>query len=395
MGVFSVNENHFGLGSLPEVEMNEAYTTGVDMAIALVECKQNEFAVLQAGIKQDMIAAVTEDLEEREAINEATASELGAKIKEILKKLLEKIKSIFHAFMAKVNSFFVDGEKMFKKYSGEIAKKNFADFKLKVREFKRDKFNNLVKSSTAGNSYKFNFPNLLGYTDDQINDAMESDKLTESGLAMTFTDDANKAMSIDDDLGNLDKEVEEYCFDDAETKDDWSSTTIISSNWIGGLLNTKKFIEDIEKNNKSVENLLQKLLNDIDKEIKKVSGTVGKAGATHTVTQKQITFGGDGAKSKYDNNVGNDANASVGGGDNDEVKTTKLKSLVYVQSYVSRYQTIQIKAQNARLSCAKKAMAQAKKIFAAAVAYNPKKENYDFYTAVAESEEFDAAMALE
>ena len=40
-------------------------------------------------------------------------------------------------------------------------------------------------------------------------------------------------------------------------------------------------------------------------------------------------------------------------------------------------------------------MAQAKKIFAAAVAYNPKKENYDFYTAVAESEEFDAAMALE
>ena len=40
-------------------------------------------------------------------------------------------------------------------------------------------------------------------------------------------------------------------------------------------------------------------------------------------------------------------------------------------------------------------MAQARKIFAAAVAYNPKKEDYDYYTAVGESAEFEAIMAME
>ena len=394
MGVFSVNENHFNLGGLPEVEMNEAYTTGVDMAIALVECKQNEFAVLQAGIKQDMCAAVCEDLEERETLNEATVSELGAKIKEILKKLLEKIKSIFHAFMAKVNSFFIDGEEMFKKYSGEIAKKNFSDFKLKVREFKRDKFNDLIKT-TLDTTVTIEYDNVSSLTDEELNELMENDKLAEVAIEAVFTDAACKAMSIDYDLGNLEKEVEDYCFEDSEKKDDWSSATIISANWIGGLLTTKKFIEDIEKTNKSVETKIAKLLNDIDKDLRKVAGTVGKDNSSYNVATRTITIkGGDGSKADY--SVGKaDTKASVAANNRDKTKINKVRSITLLQAKVSKYQIVQIKAQNARLSCAKKAMAQAKKIFAAAVAYNPKKENYDFYTAVAESEEFDAAMALE
>lgn len=391
MGVFSVNENHFGLGSLPEVEMNEAYTTGVDMAIALVECKQNEFAVLQAGIKQDMIAAVTEDLEEREAINEATASDVVNKVKEILKKLLEKLKSIFHAFMAKINSFFMDSQELFKTYSGEIAKKNFSDFKLKVREFKREKFNKLLATQTVSG-----VPKAANVSDEKLQDLMENDKLTEMAFKFVFTKEANQALSIDDDLGNMEKEIEDYCFEDAETKDDFTSSTIISSDWIGGLLNTKKFIEDIEKNNKSMENGIQKMLNSIDKDIKKIAGAIGKKdSAAYTTSKVSIARGGDGQKATFSKAeaTGNTnrmlANAS------DEDKTKLLKGATFIQACTSRYQTVCIKAQNARLNCAKKAMAQAKKIFAAAVAYNPKKENFDFYTAVAESEEFDAVMAME
>lgn len=387
MGVFSVNENHFGLGSLPEVEMNEAYTTGVDMAIALVECKQNEFAVLQAGIKQDMIAAVTEDLEEREAINEATASDLLSKAKEILKKLIEKIKSIFHAFMAKVNSFFMDGEELFKKYSGEIAKKNFSDFKLKVREFKRAKFNNLIETTDLVAS-------AISVKDDsKYQEALESDKLTEKALKVVFTSAALKEMSIDDDLGNLEKEVEGYCFEDSETKDDFTSAGIISSDWIGGLLNTKKFIENIEKTNKSVETQLEKALSKLDKETRKIAGTIGKAGASYTAQNYTVSTADDGEKASL--KASNNKAMSVAGKDGDTEKTNAVKAAAYIQALLSKMQTVQIKAQNARLNCAKKAMAQAKKIFAAAVAYNPKKENFDFYTAVAESEEFDAVMAME
>lgn len=391
MGVFSVNENHFGLGSLPEVEMNEAYTTGVDMAIALVECKQNEFAVLQAGIKQDMIAAVTEDLEEREAINEATASEVVNKVKEILKKLLEKLKSIFHSFMAKINSFFMDSQELFKKYSGEIAKKNFSDFKLKVREFKREKFNKLLNTGVV----RF-IPTATDKTDEELQDAMENDKLTELAFNNVFTLNAKKELSIDDDLGNMEKEIEDYCFEDAETKDDFTSSSIITLDWIGGLLNTKKFIDDIEKNNKSMENGIQKTLNSLDKDIKKIAGAIGKKDTAEYKTHgSELTRNGDGKKASLSQYENNSNPSKMMKGADDTAKTKLLRGATYQQAIVSRYQTVCIKAQNARLNCAKKAMAQAKKIFAAAVAYNPKKENFDFYTAVAESEEFDAVMAME
>lgn len=390
MGVFSVNENHFGLGSLPEVEMNEAYTTGVDMAIALVECKQNEFAVLQAGIKQDMIAAVTEDLEEREAINEATASDLLSKAKEILKKLIEKIKGIFHSFMAKINSFFMDSQELFKKYSGEIAKKNFSDFKLKVREFKLDKFNGLLDTTTVANTaYGVDVDN-----EDNYQKALENDVLTEKAIERVFSPAARKDLSIDDDLGNMEKEIEDYCFDDSETKDDFTSATIITSNWIGGLLNTKKFIENIEKTNKSTESRLEKLLANLDKETRKIAGTIGKDGTGYTAKNYALKRAKDGEKASIDDTA-SAAKMSVIAGASPEAKTKAVKVAAYIQAAMSRFQTVQIKAQNARLNCAKKAMAQAKKIFAAAVAYNPKKENFDFYTAVAESEEFDAVMAME
>ena len=98
MGVFSINESHFNIGSLPEVGMNEDYTTGTDMCVALYETKMNEYAVLEAGIKQDVVAAMCEDYDERLAINEATASGVIGKVKEILTKLLEKLKT--NAFVA-------------------------------------------------------------------------------------------------------------------------------------------------------------------------------------------------------------------------------------------------------------------------------------------------------
>ena len=392
MGVFSM-ASPYESNAYENVEMNEAYTTGVDMAIALAECRQNEFAVLQAGIKQDMIAAVTEDYEERIAINEATASDLISKTKEILKKLLEKIKSIFHSFMAKLNSFFMDSEEMFKKYSGEIAKKNFSDFKLKVREFKRSKFNDLIATTTV----RFWLDKRIDIsTDDKLHDAMESDKLNEAALKRVFTDAALKAMSIDDDLGNMEKEIEDYCFEESETKDDFTSSTIITADWIGGLLNTKKFIENIEKTNKSTERLIAKAIATIDKDIKKISGLIGKkdtaAYATHV---NVVTRPADGEKAKYNSRETKRAEGIVAQNANDSAKIKMLRGATLAQAQASRFQTVQVKAQNARLSCAKKAMAQAKKIFAAAVAYNPKKENYDLYMAIAESEEFDAVMAME
>ena len=406
MGVFSINESHFNIGDLPEVEMNENYSTGTDMAIALVEARENEFAVLQAGIKQDMIAAMCEDYDERLTINEATAGGVMAKVKEILKKLLEKLKSLFHSFMAKMNSFFMDSNEFYKKYSAEIAKKPLRDFEIKARKFDRTKFNGLIKKeiklkSDIDNSGHYYDKHIDVSSDEKYEKETEKDKIGELVIGMIFEDKAIKEMSIDEDFGNVAKEIEDYVFEDAEKHDNLSGSTIVTSDWIGKLLSEKKFISDIEKVNKSSEKAIAKLIKEIDKDITKMAGTVG--------TDKEYTSKSHIAR--ISQNVNTKSNyATIGKTGNFEkpyqitgaasdAKSARVSTMMrhasYNQAVASAFQDCMIKAQNARLACAKKAVAQAKKIFAAAVAYNPKKEDYDFYTAVGEAAEFEAMMVME
>lgn len=400
MGVFSINESHFNIGALPEVEMNEDYKTGVDMAIALVESRENEFAVLQAGIKQDMMAAMCEDYDERLAINEATASGVLGKVKEILTKLLEKIKGIFHAFMTKINSFFMDSNKFFKKYSSEIAGKNLTDFKVKAREFHLDRFNGFIDKTarTFGQPAKGTITAWKNKTTDEISREMDSDKLGKEALSLVFDLNHLGKMSIDEDFGNLAKEVEDYLFEEAEEMDNLNGSKIVTDDWIGGLLSTKNFISNIEKTNQATENKLKKMIAELGKDITGVAGTVGtnktyKAKA-HTITFKDDQdYRKDGSKTTYssDETKGTYINDTT----SKEVKEAILKYTAYEQARATKFQDCMIKAQNVRLACAKKAVAQARKIFAAAVAYNPKKEDYELYTAVGESAEFEAMMAME
>lgn len=394
MGVFSINESHFNLGSI-EVEMNEDYKTGVDMAIALVESRENEFAVLQAGIKQDMMAAMCEDYDERLAINEATASGVFGKIKEILKKLLEKLKGIFHAFMAKMNSFFMDANTFYKKYSAEIAKKQLRDFKIKAREFHRDRLDDLISYSDRGYAI-FNNPKYD--TQEKADKEMDKDKMAEHVIDIVFTEKAKKSLSIDEDFGNITKEIEDWVFEDAEEHDDLSGGTIITSDWIGKLLSEKKFIDNIEKVNKSSEKAIEKLIKEIDKDIQGIAGTIGTDKEYEAKIHRLSLSGNADKKSEYTTADIDGYDRKITGSkskEKDEKATIMMRSASRMNLLATTFQECMIKAQNARLSCAKKAVAQAKKIFAAAVAYNPKKEDYEFYTAVGESAEFEAMMAME
>lgn len=401
MGVFSINESHFNLGGLPEVEMNENYSTGTDMAIALVEARENEFAVLQAGIKQDAMAAMCEDWDERLAINEATASGLLGKVKEILKKLLEKLKGIFHAFMAKMHSFFMDANAFYKKYSAEIGKKNLRDFKIKAREFHRDRLDNLFSfnstAPTKGLFASFDKTDTRFDNDDFVEKMMDKDGINEIVLQQIFYNKALSAMSIDDDFGNIAKEIEDYVFEDAEEHDNLSGATIITSSWIGSLLNEKKFISNIEKVNRSSEKAIADMIKNLDKQSVKIAGTIG-TDKEFTSQSHAITLSIDpNNKSKYENEYTGEDGRKITGPKSkikDQEATRMLKQVAWNQTFFTSFQEAMIKAQNARLACAKKAVAQAKKIFAAAVAYNPKKENYELYTAVGESAEFEAMMEL-
>ena len=225
MGVFSIkanliNEENFYDG----VEMNEDYSNGMDMALALVEARENEFAVLDAGIKQDMLAAMCEDYDERLAINEATAGGLLNKIKEIIKKLVEKLKAIFHAFVAKLSSFFMDSNKFFKKYSAEIAAKSLTDFKIKARKFDVSKFEGLLNYNKpfvfANAKTSDGKGNDVNHIDDwkakdqnDIDKLMDSDALGELTIESVFTKAVAEKMSIENNFSNIAKEVEDYLFE--------------------------------------------------------------------------------------------------------------------------------------------------------------------------------------
>ena len=404
MGVFSINESHFNIGDLPEVEMNENYSTGTDMAIALVEARENEFAVLQAGIKQDLVAAMCEDYDERLAINEATAGGVMAKVKEILKKLLEKLKGLFHAFMAKMNSFFMDSNEFFKKYSAEIAKKPLRDFEIKARKFDRTKFDTKLIEQDINITLDITKDNYFD-TDEKYRDKIEKDKIAEVVIDKIFTAEAKNAMDIDDDFGNVAKEIEDYVFEDAEKHDNLSGATIVTSDWIGKLLSEKKFISDIEKVNKATEKAIAKAIKAVDKDLTKIAGTIGND-KTYDTGDYGLRISQDVDDKSSLSYVNKTSNSDKSNNDtskygivtstSDATKQKMIRKTSYLQVYVSAVQDCMIKAQNARLACAKKAVAQAKKIFAAAVAYNPKKEEgYEFYTAVGEAAEFEAMMAME
>lgn len=144
MGMFSTNRT--SLGSDIHVEANESYIGIAGAYRAMCESYQNSYTMFEQCIGLDFMeaAVVNEGASQSqfEVIQENFVTDLFDKCKEILVKLMEKIKGIVKSFIDRVvGTFIKDGKELVRKYKDQILKKDLS--KMTYKYAKRRKGNDI------------------------------------------------------------------------------------------------------------------------------------------------------------------------------------------------------------------------------------------------------------
>ena len=141
--IFNSNTTALSASTIP---MAEGYDCSFGASLALVESARNDLSMFQALVQADykemrICKESTGVVQEGEisALHEAVGGGIFKKIAELFKKLVAKIKAIFHSFMAKINGIAMKDKDLVKKYQGELSRKrNLDKLEVKFRKPKKD-----------------------------------------------------------------------------------------------------------------------------------------------------------------------------------------------------------------------------------------------------------------
>lgn len=127
-----------------DIAMAEGYDCSYGAALALVESAETDYNMFRAmltvdahelRIQNESTSYVAES--QMMTLTEASISGIWETIKNIFKKLAEKIKAIMHTFVAKITSLWSKDVDMLKKYENEVkAKKGVDDIEVKWVTYK-------------------------------------------------------------------------------------------------------------------------------------------------------------------------------------------------------------------------------------------------------------------
>ena len=330
----------------------------------LMEAKQNDFALFTGIITNDIECCLTEDAAVVQAIEEASVKGIWDSIVSIFEKLIAKIKGLFQTFMAKLSVFAKDTQKLYKKYNGTIRYKDLTGFKMKARQFNADAYSKV--SDFKGDE--------LSVMVSKAGDVSGEDSETKIIDAVKGNFPEVIVSACDEKLSNMDEAFDKTCF--AEEKEmTFTGSEVADSDWIGGLLNTTAAdaIKNLKKANAEVEKALAKQLAEAKKRQKYANAAI-KKGPIEDGEHKGMY-----ADTKTNGML--NKNMTGEGPKRDKIKYgTKedfekaSKDAGNAVSVMSKYQTVLIAYNSARLDTIKKAITQAKKIFAGAAAYKASKK---------------------
>jgi len=388
MGIFSTNR-YSSLGTDVTLEAAEGYNGEIGAALAMIESCQNDMAIFNGIIASDFqaAAAVNEGASSEEVyiLQEASLKGAWAKLKEFFKKLGEKIKGIFHAFIAKMDSVFMkDSAALYKKYEKDIRlKTKWEDFTVKCRAPKTAGKYSLTFSEQ--NSFDIKY---FASADAAAKALEDFDAEEEYGKAVS----ANIAdMPANVTAADFEKEYYDKLFDDV---DDVSFTgDTVLNGWVGGILKDKKGLKELQDANNKIEKQIKTIIANIDKlEADAGKTDAGKSGSTVNLKLAGSVSGNEKSSAEgpaYRGVNGDSADAEVIKGVGRIQKTYQYasKKANILNDVFTKYASVSVKAY-------KEVCATARKVFAAAVAWSPKAEA-TLIAAVADSAFYEAVDMID
>lgn len=402
MGVYSHNRTSLGSSiDMSQIVADESYVGLAGASRMLLENVQNEQMMFDAVIENDF-AEVGLALEnanaEIYALQEATMGGLFNKIKEFLKKIVEKIKGLFHSFMARISGVITrDNKQLLKKYKAEVLKKNCKDMKYKWSkptgkldgaDMSIDQITNLLNDKMTE---IFRMKREDFDSDESAEYKKLRDKIDEGDTLEELLGNALPNKQTTCESGEFDKEYHDQMFEDEETIDDGLDSG--RKSYIMNILdNSSKTIKTAKDFVKNTEKLSAKALKNVDNANKEIIKLIPK--------EK------DNDKSKYyykDIYLGDKTGFKPSPTSREQIGNTGTpvqlnRRLNLLSSYLSQVQTALTKTSAAYMREVQFEIKQARRVFVQAAAYRPKanKEDMDIlFDAIEESVDYEVSSDFE
>lgn len=379
--MFITENTMAGLSSNYTVEAAEGYSGGIGCQIAALEAAQTDFSFLTAFVESDAreIGMVREGagVEEMHAMLEGAVSDAWNKLKEWVKKIWEKIKGIFKAFIARLEDFMgKNGYAYFEKYKKVLYDGTpIKDLKAKYSKVDDKELEKLL----IGRELENVLPDAFDDKTVVVNDDKDQSEIVDEYLG--------KMLGESTDKKSFKKDFHDKCFDTESTEDLES----------GKIPEYVKYISD----KKSIIEKFEKQRDNIDKSFKKISSSIDK------MASKALD---DKVKNKSNtNDEGSYATTDyVGfGKDNKPNKAYKSASqsrIARAQRRASAVQSALTSYNSAAMEAGKFAISQSRRLAAVIVAYKMRHKNEAFsgvemsdelYTIIGEAAEYEALSAMD
>lgn len=282
------NSEYTGTSEFDNMVVTESpYPLGLEGALMHVyenECNYN--AMMKAvGISELRYYQETgEDLFVQEA---GAFSGLVGKVKSFFKKVIEKIKQIFHKFAAVIAQYTMDDKKFVKKYEKELYRKDLKDFEFNGYEFTNlntkageitSKCATLAQSLTGiasgttpthadgrDNRITGLGADTIKYTDTNIGTELTSADYADSDK-VSDVKEKNRAVMIGDtgsyDESDLRDELKEKLYGDTD-KSSFDVKNI--REWLTYITETSKDVKDAEKSQKTLTKAIEGFIRDAER----------------------------------------------------------------------------------------------------------------------------------
>lgn len=385
------NSNTTSLGT-DHYAMAEGYDCSYGCALALVESARNEYKMFRAmldidarelQIKRESSGYVAES--QIMVLTESTVSGIWNKIKELFKKLAEKLKAIFHTFMSKINGLYMKDKELVKKYSKELYRKsNIGNLEVKWINY-TDKFreNALVLKNPFTINESSTYASTFGSSSKR--DSNQSDYSGQKAVFEGWDSDQDKRHEYycpnGVDYDTFDSDMDDKYADGGDV-----DTLELKDTKIGGIRAIIQFMENRSTELKTLKKTTDNLIKYIDKIVKEADKQANEKAKAYKDAKPDETKKTGEPKDKNNPNGDKWTDADYHG-----PETTAQGDSVFANQaheMAVAYQNVLTKAVNWVLAADKKDYAQHKAAFMKAVAANNDKLSESTYLdAVAEAAE--------